>query len=96
MSSSQPHPRLDQIFKILVVLAISIYGLVLLRDIAVPIAFAAIFTVVLAPFALRFAAFNYFKLWPGACDAAKLRRVTRFYFCARFTACAAYGGFVDI
>jgi putative heme transporter len=47
------HPRLDQIFKIMVVMAIGIYGLVLVRDIVVPIAFAAIFTVVLAPIAAR-------------------------------------------
>jgi predicted PurR-regulated permease PerM len=45
--------RLDSIFKIMVVLAIGIYGLVLVRDIVLPIVFAAIFSVVLAPIAKR-------------------------------------------
>jgi putative heme transporter len=49
----QPHSRLDRIYKMLVVLAIGIYGMVLVRDIVMPIAFAAIFTVVLAPIASR-------------------------------------------
>ena len=49
----QPHSRLDRIYKILVVMAIGIYGLVLVRDIVLPIAFAAIFTVVLTPIASR-------------------------------------------
>lgn len=49
----QPHSRLDRIYKILVVMAIGIYGMVLVRDIVLPIAFAAIFSVVLSPIASR-------------------------------------------
>ncbi len=47
------HSRLDRIFKTMVVMAIGVYGLVLVRDIVLPIAFAAIFTVVLTPIAKR-------------------------------------------
>lgn len=43
--------RLDSAFKILVIMAIVIYGLVLVRDIVLPIVFAAIFSVVLTPIA---------------------------------------------
>ena len=45
--------RLDTIFKIVVILAIGIYALVLVRDIVLPIVFAAIFAVVLTPIAKR-------------------------------------------
>ncbi len=53
MSHLQAQPRLDRIFKIMVVTALGIYGLVLVRDIALPIAFAAIFSIVLTPIAKR-------------------------------------------
>jgi predicted PurR-regulated permease PerM len=45
--------RLDTIFKIMVILALGIYGLILVRDIVLPIVFAAIFSVVLTPIAKR-------------------------------------------
>lgn len=45
--------RLDTVFKIMVILAIGIYALVLVRDIVLPIVFAAIFAVVLTPIAKR-------------------------------------------
>jgi putative heme transporter len=45
--------RLDSIFKLMVVLAIGIYGLVLVRDIVLPVVFAAIFSVVLTPIAKK-------------------------------------------
>lgn len=41
--------KLDTSFKILVIMAIGIYGLILVRDIILPIAFAGIFAVVLNP-----------------------------------------------
>jgi len=45
--------RLDSIYKIMVVLAIGILGLILVRDIVLPIVFAAIFSVVLTPIAKK-------------------------------------------
>jgi putative heme transporter len=45
--------RLDTAFKILVIMTIVIYALVLVRDIVLPIVFAAIFAVVLTPIAKR-------------------------------------------
>ena len=45
---STPQSRLDRTFKTMVVLALVIYGLILVKDIMVPIVFAAIFAVVLA------------------------------------------------
>jgi predicted PurR-regulated permease PerM len=45
--------RLDSAFKIMVIMALSIYALVLIRDIVLPVVFAAIFAVVLTPIAKR-------------------------------------------
>jgi predicted PurR-regulated permease PerM len=53
MSDHQASPnRLDKVFKTLVVVALVIYGMVLIRDIVLPMVFAGIFAVVLSPVAL--------------------------------------------
>ncbi len=46
--------RLDSIYKFLMILALIIAGLILTKDIILPIAFAALFSVVLLPLAKRF------------------------------------------
>jgi predicted PurR-regulated permease PerM len=45
--------KLDRIFKTLIILAIAITGLILLKDIAVPIVFAALFSVIMLPLVKR-------------------------------------------
>src|ERR1041385_41137 len=45
--------KLDRIFKTLIILAIVITGLILLKDIAVPIVFAALFSIIMFPFVKR-------------------------------------------
>jgi putative heme transporter len=49
----QPSYRLDRVYKSLIILVIVIAALVLLKDILIPLAFAALFAVVLLPFARR-------------------------------------------
>ena len=41
--------RLDYIFKVMVITALSIYGIILCRDIVIPIAFAIFLSLVLLP-----------------------------------------------
>lgn len=41
--------RLDYVFKLMVIVALSIYGIILLRDIVIPLAFAIFLTMVLLP-----------------------------------------------
>src|SRR3989337_2855622 len=41
--------RLDYIFKVMVITALSIYGIILCRDIVIPLAFAVFLTLVLLP-----------------------------------------------
>jgi len=45
--------QLDHIYKLLVIIAISVTGIVLMRSIIIPLAFAALFALVLNPFAKR-------------------------------------------
>jgi predicted PurR-regulated permease PerM len=45
--------QLDHIYKLLVIIAISITGIVLMRSIIIPLAFAALFSLVLNPVAVR-------------------------------------------
>ncbi|HMJ67847.1 MAG TPA: AI-2E family transporter [Cyclobacteriaceae bacterium] len=45
--------QLDHIYKLLVIIAISVTGIVLMRSIIIPLAFAALFALVLNPVALR-------------------------------------------
>lgn len=45
--------QLDQLYKLLVIIAISVTGIVLMRSIIIPLAFAALFALVLNPFAKR-------------------------------------------
>lgn len=45
--------QLDQIYKLLVIIAISVTGIVLMRSIIIPLAFATLFALVLSPIAKR-------------------------------------------
>lgn len=47
--------QLDQIYKVLVIIAISVLGIVLMRSIIIPMAFAALFAILLNPIAKRIA-----------------------------------------
>ena len=52
MSDLTQTSRLDRVYKTLVVSAILIYGLILVRNIVLPMVFAGVFAVVLTPFAM--------------------------------------------
>src|SRR3954470_15305806 len=45
--------QLDQVYKFLIIVAITVTGIVLMRSIIIPLAFAALFAVVLNPLAKR-------------------------------------------
>ncbi|HCW08057.1 MAG TPA: AI-2E family transporter [Cytophagales bacterium] len=47
------HDKLDRIFKATVIVALGIFGLVLLKDIVVPIFFAALFSIIMLPIVKR-------------------------------------------
>jgi predicted PurR-regulated permease PerM len=53
MSATKPFDRLDYIYKLLVIIAITIVGLSFASDIVIPMAFAALFSIVLQPLVKR-------------------------------------------
>jgi predicted PurR-regulated permease PerM len=53
MSATKPFDRLDYIYKVLVVITITIVGLSFAGDIVIPMAFAALFSIVLQPIVRR-------------------------------------------
>ena len=53
MARAQSTDQLDRVFKTLVVLALVVTGVILLKDIVIPVAFAALFSIVLLPIARR-------------------------------------------
>ena len=53
MTKTQSTNQLDRVFKTLVVLALIVTGVILLKDIVIPVTFAALFSIVLLPIARR-------------------------------------------
>ena len=51
--SSRPFDRLDYLYKLLVVITLSVVAVILARDIFIPLAFAALLSIVMLPFVKR-------------------------------------------